>query len=74
MSKPTNIRLDEVHVALLEAMVEKLKADGVKTNKTDVIQKAIYSFAVDSVLDNETVKSIIDKHYKGFYKDEDWIK
>ncbi|MEQ6378623.1 hypothetical protein RZN25_17595 [Bacillaceae bacterium S4-13-56] len=67
MSKPINLRMDEVHLALLEAMVEKLTEEGVKTNKTDVIQKAIYSFARESVLDPDTITKIIDQHYKGFY-------
>jgi uncharacterized membrane protein len=67
MSKQINIRLDEVHHALLEKMVEKLETEGVKTNKTDVIQKALYSFARESVLDSKTVTEIIDKHYKGFF-------
>jgi hypothetical protein len=66
MSKQINIRLDEVHLVLLERMVEKLKEDGVKnTNKTDVIQKALYSFARESVLGAEEVGTIIDKHYRG---------
>lgn len=71
MSKPINIRLSEVHSALLEKMVEELKSRGVNTNKTDVIQKAIFYLANDSVLDSDTVKNVIDKYYKGF--DIDWI-
>lgn len=65
MSKQINIRLDEVHTALLEKMVEKLEGDGVNTNKTDVIQKALYTFARETVLDQKKVTEIIDKHYKG---------
>lgn len=65
MAKQMNIRLDEVHAALLEKMVEKLKSNGVETNKTDVIEKALYTFARETVLDSETVTEIIDKHYKG---------
>lgn len=64
MSKPINIRLDDIHLELLNKVVEKLQSDGVKTNKTDVIQKALYSFARETVLDSNTVMEIIDKHYK----------
>lgn len=66
MSQQMNIRLDDIHVELLEKMVEKLKSEGVKTNKTDVIQKALYSFARDSVLDSKTVSEVIDRYYKEF--------
>lgn len=63
-----NLRLDEVHEALLEKMVEKLneqkaKTNQKKTNKTDVIQKAIYSFAKNHVLEQKIINEIIDKHY-----------
>ncbi len=66
-----NIRLDFVHVSLLEKTVERLKEDGVKTNKTDVIQKALYSFSRD-ILGMEEVGKIIDEHYSGIYKDLDF--
>jgi hypothetical protein len=68
MSKQINIRLDEVHQALLERMVEKLTEEGVNTNKTDVIQKALYVFARESVLGPEEVGEIIDKHYRGIHE------
>ncbi|MBP1944648.1 hypothetical protein [Cytobacillus luteolus] len=66
MSQQVSVRLDDVHAAFLERMVEKLAAEGVTTNKSDVIQKAIYSFARETVLGAEEVTEIIDKHYKGF--------
>ncbi|MRN07814.1 hypothetical protein EAI26_10730 [Lactobacillus sp. 0.1XD8-4] len=66
MSKQMNIRLDAIHQEFLEKMVEKLKSEGVNTNKTDVIQKALYSFARDTVLDSKQVTEIIDRHYKEF--------
>lgn len=69
MTKQINVRLDEIHLALLEKMVEKLEGKGVKTNKTDVIQKAIFTFAKENVLDTQVVNEIIDRHYKG-----DWEK
>lgn len=62
-----NIRLDDVHQELLNAMVEKLKAEGVKTDKTDIVRKALYSFARDNVLGSDKVGQIIDKNYKGFW-------
>lgn len=61
-----NVRLSEVHEELLKAIVDKLIKDGINTNKTDVIQKAIYSYANDYVLPSEDISKIIDKHYKGF--------
>ncbi|MFB1052260.1 hypothetical protein [Paraliobacillus sp. JSM ZJ581] len=70
MSKPVNFRLDEIHVAILEKTVEKLKEEGVKTNKTDTVQKAIYSFG-NIVLSNQEMKTIIDNYYQG--PDIDWI-
>lgn len=63
-----NIRLDDIHHELLNKMVEKLQKEGIKTNKTDVIQKALYSFARESVLDPDTITDIIDRQYKGFSK------
>lgn len=71
MSKPMSIRLDEVHLALLEKMVDKLKEEGVKTNKTDVIQKGIYYLARNEILGAEEVGKVIDEHYSGIYKDLD---
>lgn len=68
MSKQMNIRLDDIHHELLNKMVEKLQKEGIKTNKTDVIQKALYSFARESVLDPDTITDIIDRQYKGFSK------
>jgi hypothetical protein len=67
MSKSVNFRLDDVHVALLEKMVEKLLLEGINTNKTDVVQKALYFFARESVLDRDEIDEIIDRHYKSFY-------
>jgi len=58
-----SIRLDEVSISLMDAMVEKLRADGVSTNRTDVIQKALYVFARETVLGAGEVSSIIDDHY-----------
>lgn len=66
MSKQINVRLDAIHHELLEKMVKKLEQEGVKTNKTDVIQKALYSFARDSVLDPAEITEVIDRHYKEF--------
>lgn len=68
LSKQMNIRLDDIHHELLNKMVEKLQKEGIKTNKTDVIQKALYSFARESVLDPDTITDIIDRQYKGFSK------
>lgn len=65
MTKQINVRLDEIHLALLEKMVEELESKGVNTNKTDVIQKALYTLARETILDPQTVTEIIDKHYKG---------
>lgn len=68
MSKQINIRLDKVHLALLEKMVDKLTEEGVKTSKTDVIEKALYSFARDNVLGAEKVSDIVDHHYSGVFR------
>lgn len=58
------ICLDEVHQELLNAMYEKLKSDGITTNKTEIVKRALYSFALDNVLGLEKVGEIIDKNYK----------
>lgn len=68
-TKLISIRLDDVHFALLERMIEKLDKKGVETNKTDVIEKAIYYFAREIVLGTEEVSEIIDQFYSGIYKD-----
>jgi hypothetical protein len=65
-NKSISVRLDEIHLEFLEKMVEKLTAEEVKTNRTDVIQKALYSFARDSVLGAEVVSEIIDRLYREF--------
>lgn len=62
-----NIRLDKIHHELLEKMVERFEAEGIKTNKTDVIQRALFSFARDH-LDSKSIDETIDRHYKGFLK------
>lgn len=64
MSKQMNIRISDVHLDLLEKTVETLIENGTETNKTDVIQKAIYSFAVDYILEDEVVSDIMDRHFK----------
>lgn len=65
MSKPINIRLDEIHLELLEMTIKKLEEREIKTNRTDLIQKAIYAFSRE-YLDEEEITKVIDKHYKGF--------
>lgn len=64
MSKQqVNIRLDAVTQALLDALVEKQKADGVRqANKTKVIEKAVFAFAWD-ILGKEKTSALIDKNY-----------
>lgn len=64
-----NIRIDEIHFELLEKMVQKLEEEGVKTNKTDVIQKALFRMARE-VLDNASIDETIDKYYTGLYKED----
>ncbi|WP_198530927.1 hypothetical protein [Bacillus spizizenii] len=51
------MRLDDIHVAVMDVAVEKLKENGAKTNKTDVIQKALHNFG-DEVLSNDEMKAI----------------
>lgn len=61
--KQMNIRLDAVTQALLDALVEKQKVDGVhQANKTKVIEKAVFAFAWD-VLGKEKTSTLIDKNY-----------
>ncbi|MCO7177201.1 hypothetical protein ACFP7A_14310 [Sporolactobacillus kofuensis] len=63
MKQQMNIRLDAVTQALLDALVEKQKADGVRqANKTKVIEKAVFAFAWD-VLGKEKTGELIDKNY-----------
>jgi hypothetical protein len=63
MKQQMNIRLDAVTQALLDALVEKQKADGVRqANKTKVIEKAVFAFAWD-VLGKEKAGELIDKNY-----------
>ncbi|TGA96326.1 hypothetical protein E4665_15795 [Sporolactobacillus shoreae] len=66
MKQQMNIRLDEVHQILLDESVKKLTVDGVKTNKTDVIEKALFMYARD-ILGRDRVTKIIDNHYVGMY-------
>jgi len=66
--KVTSIRLDAIHKELLLEIMVYLEEKGVKVNQTEVIQKAIYSFAKDRVPE-EKINSIIDKHYTGFFQD-----
>lgn len=68
MAKAMSFRLDDVHVALLDRMVEVMLLNGVKTNKTDAVQKSIYYYAKE-VLSDEEISEIIDKYYKGIYQD-----
>lgn len=65
MSKQINVRLDPVHLALLESIEKKMKENDIPTSKTDVIQKALYVFARETVLGAEEVAEIIDEHYRG---------
>lgn len=65
MTKQVNVRLDAVHFELLKRTEEKMKEKGIPTSKTDVIQKALYVFARETVLGAEEVAEIIDEHYRG---------
>lgn len=64
-SQQVNIRLDAVHLALLDEMVKEMKSKNIQTSRTDVIQKAIYTFAQDVTLDPKRVSKIIDDNYRG---------
>lgn len=67
MAKTTmTFRIDNVHAEFLEKVVEKLLLNGVETNKTDVVQRALYFYARESVLDAPEIDRIIDRNYKGF--------
>jgi hypothetical protein len=68
MSKPISVRLDEVHLELLNKTIEKLKDQGINKNRTDVIQMAIYLLSKE-FLGKQEVGKIIDEHYSGIYKD-----
>lgn len=63
-----SFRLEDTHIELLDALVEEInkELEHRKTNKTEIVEKAIYSFACDH-LEKETVDKIINKHYKGFF-------
>lgn len=62
-----NIRLDAIHMEFLEKGVEALLKLNPNTNKTDLIQRALYEFVRDeSILGSKVVSEIIDKHYKSF--------
>lgn len=58
-----NIRLDKVHGALLDKMVETLREENIKTSKTDVIQRALFLLASKSVLDESKVSQIIVENF-----------
>lgn len=70
MSKPISVRLDKVHLELLNKTIEKLKDQGINKNRTDVIQMAIYLLSRE-FLGMEEVSKIIDEHYSGIYKNLD---
>lgn len=57
-----NIRLSAIHAELLELTVIRLKMEGAKTNKTDVIEKALHDFCRE-VLGSEMTMKVIDKHF-----------
>lgn len=61
---PVNFRLEEVYIELLEEMVKKFETEGDIRNKTDLVQRAIYSYAREYVLDREKIDQIIDRHYR----------
>lgn len=63
MSNPISIRLDDVHLTLINKMIEKLKDEGIDKNRTDVIQMAIYLLSKE-ILGMEEVSDIIDKRLK----------
>lgn len=67
MSKQINIRLDGIHYELLEKIVMELSAQQFNANKTNVIEKALYTYA-DIVLTTESIKETVDNHYKSFQK------
>lgn len=64
MNKQINIRIDEIHLELLEKLIESFKKGDVKTNRTDMIQRSIYTFA-NQILGEAEVKKIVDKHLSG---------
>jgi hypothetical protein len=63
-SKQMNIRIDEIHQELLEMLVADWEESKVKTNRTDIIQRSIYSYA-KLMLGEHKVKEIVDKHLSG---------
>lgn len=61
---PVNFRLEEVYIDLLEEMIKKFESQGDVRNKTDLVQRAIYSYALDYVLDRDKIDEVIDRHHK----------
>jgi hypothetical protein len=61
--KPINIRIEEMHLELLDKLVEASNQSGIESNRTHMIQKAIYNFAVE-VMGQYNVNDIVDKHLK----------
>lgn len=55
-------RLSPIYLELLDTMLEALKEEEIKTNKTIILEKAIYHFAREVVLGREAVSDIVDKH------------
>lgn len=67
MTKQINVRLDYVHLSLLDEMASELSnVYKKKITRTEVIEKALFNFASDYVLEKEKVDSILKEQYKDF--------
>lgn len=70
MSKQINIRMDEMHIELIEKLIAAFEASEVKTNRTDIIQRSIVAFT-KQILGDHIVNQAFEKYYGAGIKKED---
>jgi hypothetical protein len=58
-----NIRIEDMHLELLDKLVEASNQSGIESNRTNMIQRAIFNFAVE-VIGQYNVNDIVNKHLK----------
>ena len=75
MTRQVNVRLDDIHLTLLDEMVKQTESLGFESSRTDTIQRAIYSLANNVALGEsktaEIIQGVLNRRYEITEKGEE---
>lgn len=58
------VPLDNFHHELLNSVQEKLCSKGKNMKRADILLKALFNYALNDILDTDSLDKVINKYYK----------